>query len=180
MTTVVLHLRSTVPGHEGQWYKKTAQYGYWGPQEYIDNIKCPVFWKAHRGGVGRDSTAYKDMYACGFLPPHYPVPAIPVEAIIHSDCIVITKRTIHGWIHIHSWFPRMDRYRVIDMDTYTYIDRDDLSDGHPIYSVPRYIIPRVKWNAPITYMMVQLSCDDDGDWYRYAMPYYSYVVYPHE
>ena len=67
----VLHLRNCKTG--GQ-YRKTLQFGY-DRQQGIDRwmgMKLNGLdpWRSE----GSDEV-YQDMYACGFLNPHYPVPA---------------------------------------------------------------------------------------------------------
>ncbi len=73
MTLTVLHKRNA---KTGQPYRETLEHGY-DPQQTID------WWMGQRlNGIdswarneARDATVYADMYACGFLPRHYPVPA---------------------------------------------------------------------------------------------------------
>lgn len=70
MALTVLHKLNPITG--GQ-YRKTLQYGY-DRQQGIDRwmgmrLNGLDPWKA------RDTDeVYIDMYACGFLPPHYPLP----------------------------------------------------------------------------------------------------------
>lgn len=72
MPITVLHLRNA----KGRWYRKTLQYGY-DRQQGIDR------WMGMRlNGLDpwpsdkvHSQEIYADMYACGFLGSHYPMPA---------------------------------------------------------------------------------------------------------
>lgn len=74
----VLHLRNRVTG---QPYRKTLQYGFClqGRIDEMAGRTRPLWrkpeWKEKQLQAEREI----DMYACGFLPPNYPVPAIRYE-----------------------------------------------------------------------------------------------------
>lgn len=72
MVMTILHKRNP---NTGGWYRKTLQYGY-DRQQGIDRWMGQKLngidpW---RSSPGCTADCYADMYACGFLPAHYPLP----------------------------------------------------------------------------------------------------------
>ncbi len=71
----VLHLTNP---RTGGHYRKTANYGFW-VQEAVDWRYGQIINGIDPDRCDRsvqDKETYKDMYACGFLKPHHPMPAV--------------------------------------------------------------------------------------------------------
>jgi hypothetical protein len=102
--TTVLHLRSVVPGREGQWYRKTLEYGFWkqlDTQVYVDNKRTAYEFHTRSS----NERVEKDMYACGFIGPNYPVPAIRYEVLFGGLWVSIWNETWQSGHTNKPWYP---------------------------------------------------------------------------
>lgn len=70
---------------------KTVEYGF-SLQEAVDNMNDDLSLMRHYQVQHGKNTA-RDMYACGLLPPHYPMPALAIGASIQPHIVDIITHT---------------------------------------------------------------------------------------
>lgn len=98
----VLHLRNAVSGLP---YRKTLQYGF-DLQQAVDAMAGrpkPRWRKPAWYNAQLDWETEADMYACGFLNPHYPVPALRLDADINDERVQVYNDTQHKLAYYYSF-----------------------------------------------------------------------------